>query len=452
MTTQNGEAIRRSRARLAARTELEFLPAALEIQESPPSPLGRIVAATVCAVLLAGALWATLGTIDIVVVAHGKAIPPGLSKVVQPLEAGIVRAIHVRDGQAVRRGEVLIELDSTTTRAEHERLLNEYLSAQVAAARLRALVTGATHLMLPAGADSTVVRLQQQMLDQQRAEQQSRLDAARMVIAQRKAAIEATRAEVERWEQSGRIAEQTADLYKGLVAEQAVPLVQYLGAEQTRIDAVQNLAAERQKFVQDTAALAEAERQYQTTVSEFMRTRLGELTEQETKAASLRQEVVKAAQQAIIQRLAAPIDGVVQQLAVHTLGGVVTPAQQLMVVVPNGPPLEIDATVDNQDIGFVNAGQRVQVKVDTFPYTRYGTLGGVVKTVSRDAVPQDKTDKLVYAIKVALDRATVRVADQNVALSPGMTVTVDIMTGRRRLIEFFLSPILKYQRESARER
>ncbi len=452
MTSRNGEGAVATRAVPARGKELEFLPAVLEIQESPPSPLGRAVAATVCAVLLAGTLWATFGRIDIVVVARGKTIPSGFSKVIQPLEAGIIRAIRVRDGQAVKRGDVLIGLDPTSSRADQQRSLNEYLSAKVEAARLRAMIAGAATLDAPPGADPELVRVQQQMLRDQRAEQQSRLEAARMLIAERRAAAEATRAEVQRLEATRRIAEETAESYQALVGERAVSRVQYLEAEQKRIDAVQNLAGARQKLIADTAALAEAEHQYQTTKSEFARSRLGELTQQETRVASLAQDVAKASRQAAIQTLNAPIDGVVQQLAVHTVGGVATSAQQLMVIVPEAHPLEIDAMVDNQDIGFVTAGQRVKVKVDTFPYTRYGTIGGVITTVSRDAVPLDKESRLVYAARVALDRDTVRVGDQDVKLSPGMTVTVDVMTGQRRLIEFFLSPLLRYQQESVRER
>ena len=457
MTQRNGEAavVHRVAALPAPQPrgrELEFLPAALEIQESPPSPTGRIMAATICAVLAAGVVWAALGSIDIVATARGKTIPRGFSKVVQPLDAGIIRAIHIRDGQAVKQGAVLIELDPTTSGAEYRRAVNEYRSAQVEVARLRALVAGTPWLEPPAGADPDLVRVQQQMLQDQRAEQQSRLNAARMTIAQRRAAIEGTRAEIARLEAAVRTTEETAGLYRSLVAEGASPRVEYLDAEQKRIDAAQNLAAAREKLVEETAALREAEHQYQVTASEFTRSRLGELAQQETRVASLAQEAAKASQQTAIQRLTAPVDGIVQQLAVHTVGGVVTPAQQLLVIVPSAGLIEVDAAVENQDVGFVKAGQRVQVKVDTFPYTRYGTIGGVITTVSRDAVPTDKDNKLLYTARVVLDRSTVRVGAQDVALAPGMAVTVDVMTGKRRLIEFFLSPLLQYQRESMRER
>jgi hemolysin D len=169
------------------------------------------------------------------------------------------------------------------------------------------------------------------------------------------------------------------------------------------------------------------------------------------KAASLAQEVVKAGQRTELQRLVSPIDGVVQQLAVHTIGGVVTPAQQLMVVVPQDHPVEVEAQVENNDVGFVKEGQPVEIKVETFPFTLYGTIPGKVVSVSDDAAPIEKVG-LVYPARVSLDRATIQVEGREVKLSPGMAVTVEIKTGQRRLIEFFLSPLLKSIQETARER
>ena len=166
---------------------------------------------------------------------------------------------------------------------------------------------------------------------------------------------------------------------------------------------------------------------------------------------SLAQEAVKAGQKTGQQRLTAPIDGVVQQLAVHTIGGVVTPAQQLMLVVPREHQLEVEAMVENKDIGFVKEGQPVEVKIETFPFTIYGAIPGKVLTVSDDAIEQEKVG-LVYAARVSMERSTIDLGDKVVTLSPGMAVTVDIQTGQRRLIEFILSPLLKSLKESARER
>jgi hemolysin D len=191
----------------------------------------------------------------------------------------------------------------------------------------------------------------------------------------------------------------------------------------------------------------------------------------EQKAAGLAQDVIKATERSKRQLLTAPIDGVVQQLAVHTVGGVVTPAQQLLEVVPREDHLEIEAMVSNRDIGFVHAGQDAQVKIDTFNFTRYGLLHGVVQSVSADAITRDRSarngkaaansgdtasepsdQELVYAARVAIDRADMNVDGKTVSLSPGMAVTVEIKTGTRRVITYLLSPLLRFKQESMRER
>ena len=161
----------------------------------------------------------------------------------------------------------------------------------------------------------------------------------------------------------------------------------------------------------------------------------------------------KAGQKTELQRLVSPIDGVVQQLAVHTVGGVVTPAQPLLIVVPQDYPVEVEAQFENKDIGFVKEGQPVEIKVETFPFTLYGTIPGKVLTVSDDAVPLDKEKGgLVYASRVSMDRATMQVEGKRIHLSPGMAVTVEVKTGQRQVIDYLLSPLLKSMQESLRER
>lgn len=203
--------------------------------------------------------------------------------------------------------------------------------------------------------------------------------------------------------------------------------------------------------MQDQAALAEAEKNHRAMVSEFQQTKQAELSSIETKAASLVQDVTKAGQKAELQRLTTPIDGVVQQLAVHTVGGVVTPAQQLLIVVPQDHPVEVEAQVENKDVGFVKEGQLVEIKVETFQFTLYGTIPGRVLTVSDDAAPIEKVG-LVYPTRVSMDRGTIQVEGKQVHLTPGMAVTVEIKTGKRRIIEYLLSPLLKSVKESLRER
>jgi hemolysin D len=217
------------------------------------------------------------------------------------------------------------------------------------------------------------------------------------------------------------------------------------------------------------AAIVETRAQ---TVGEYRRTLFSELAEAERKAAGLAGDLSKAEQRLKLQELTAPVSGMVQQLAVHTVGGVVTPAQTLMVIVPKDSPLEIDAMVSNRDIGFVHVGDEVEIKVETFDFTRYGLLHGHVRTISSDSIVRDVTrdkqndqppdtveasseptgQQLTYAARITLDSPQLQIEDKIVKLSPGMAVTAEIKTGSRRIIGYLLSPILKYKQESLRER
>jgi hemolysin D len=429
----------------------EFLPAVLEIQHAPPSPIGRAILWTIIAVFASGVLWAVLGWIDIVATAQGKIIPSGHSKVIQPYETGVITAIHVQDGQLVKRGEVLIELDPTQNRADQHRALNEYGALKVDAARLRALIAGQSTFDAPPDSDPEQVVLHRQLLRDQVAEYQARIGTAQHLINQRKAALGQTRENIRRLEATVPMDEDLAEIIKKLLDDQAATKLEFLHAEHQRIDNTQELAGQRKKLHQDQSALLEAESNYRAFVSEFQQTKQAELSGLETKASLLTHDVTKAGQKADLQRLTTPIDGVVQQLAVHTVGGVVTPAQELLIVVPQDHPVEVAAQVENKDVGFVRNGQIVEVKVETFPFTLYGTIPGTVLSVSDDAAPIDKVG-LVYPTRVSMDRSTIVVEGKEVTLSPGMAVTVEIKTGQRRVIEYLLSPLLKSVKESLRER
>ncbi|MEZ4483526.1 MAG: HlyD family type I secretion periplasmic adaptor subunit [Syntrophotaleaceae bacterium] len=397
-------------------------------------------------------LWAALGKIDIVAVARGKIVPSDYTKLIQPLESGVIKAIHVRDGQQVHKGELLIELDPTVRGAERERLAEERQMVQVEIARLQAVLSGRRRFEPPTGAKPDYLSLQQRLLANQLQEHHSRLEAARRIIEQRQAAIMATKADLARLEQTLPIIAQRAAAHKTLFDEGLASRLEYSEAEKEHIEISQELAATREHLVQQQAALAEAHGNHQAIDSEFGKEIRRELAAAETRALTLDKELVKARHNTHQQQLRAPIDGIVQQLAVHTVGGVVTEAQQLMVVVPQEDRLEIDAWIENKDIGFVDAGQQAEIKVDAFPFTRYGIIEGKILTLSRDAVPMEEAG-YVYAARVSMAKSVVEVENgKQVNLSPGMNVAVEIKTGQRRLIEYFLSPLLRAAKESARER
>lgn len=429
----------------------EFLPAVLEIQEAPPSPIGRAILWTILAVFTVGISWATFGWIDIVATAQGKIIASGYSKTVQPYEIGVITAIHVQNGQTVTKGELLIELDPTLNQADRDRAANEYRSAKVEAARLRALVAGHESFAAPPGVDEQYVLLQRRLLRDQLIQYRAKVAAAQHLIDQRRAALDQTEENVRRLEATLPMDAERAETYRRLLDRQAVTRLDYLQIEEQRINKTQELAGQRKKLIQDQAALLEAEQNHRALVSEFQQSKQAELSATETKAASLAQEMAKAGQKTDLQRLTAPIDGVVQQLAVHTVGGVVTPAQQLLILVPREHAVEVEAQLENKDVGFVKEGQPVEVKIETFPFTLYGTVPGRVMSVSGDAAPLEKVG-LVYPARVSMDRSTIDVEGKSVHLSPGMAVTVEIKTGERRVIEYLLSPLLKSVKESLRER
>lgn len=225
----------------------------------------------------------------------------------------------------------------------------------------------------------------------------------------------------------------------------------WLEKEQIRLEQEGELATQRSRLAEIKAALREAQGQRSNSIAEMRRQMLDAQAEGELKSASLQQELIKAESRQRLMRVVAPIDGTVQQLAVNTIGGVVTPAQALMLLVPLNSPIEVDARLENKDIGFVKTGQDVEVKVETFPFTRYGTIKGKVINISQDAVNDDKQG-LVFLARIKLEKKAIQVDQKSVPLSPGMIVTAEIKTGRRKVIDYLLSPLMQHANESMRER
>jgi hemolysin D len=436
--------------------EAAFLPAALELQETPVSPAPRIVAWLLIAFAFIALLWAGFGHIDVVAVAQGRIVPNAGSKLIQPIDTAAVKAIHVVDGQAVKAGQVLVELDATSAQADSVRTGNDLSTAKLQAARARGLLTALTdgrtpRLAPPAGIAVERIAQEQRLLDGQYAEYQARIARIDAEIARREAEYRSTGEVVRKLEQTVPIARKRAEDYKGLVDKNFISKHGYLEKEQIRIEQEADLQTQRSRLKELAAAIDEAKGQRNSAVAETRRLALDTLNEAEQKATGFGQELVKADTRGKLMTLTAPVDGTVQQLAVRTVGGVVTEAQVLMVIVPQDDALEVEAFLENKDIGFVNAGQAAEVKVETFPFTRYGTIPASLVHVSRDAINDEKRGP-IYSARARLQRATMQVEDKTVNLSAGMAVSLEVKTGKRRVIEYFLSPLLQRGSESLRER
>jgi hemolysin D len=456
--------------------ELAFLPAALEIVETPPSPIGRIIAFTIIAAFSAALAWACIGTVDIVAVAPGKIIPSGRTKTIQPFETGVVRAIHVRDGQNVRAGDVLLELDPTMSGAELGHLKSDLVAAQLDAARLRAALAGENDPLAefkpPQDASTELIQMHRRFLLSQTAEQNAKISAIERQVAQKEAERATIKASIEKLQATITPLKERVAIREHLFNRELGSKLLYLSELQDLVGQQQEILVQQSRYSETDAAIAALVETRSKTVAEYERGLFDDLTKAEQKATGLAQDVIKAEQRISLQKLTAPVDGMVQQLAIHTIGGVVTPAQALMLIVPAESRLEIEAMISNRDIGFVEVGQDAAIKVDTFNFTRYGLLYGKVLTVSRDAITREKpqerlVDKpqgaetsssepkgqeLIYAARVSLDRTQMDVEDKRVNLSPGMALTIEIKTGSRSIISYLLSPLIRYKHESLRER
>ena len=432
--------------------EREFLPAALELVETPPPALPRAVLWAIVAALGFAIGWSCIGKIDLVAVAPGKVIAADRTKLIQPAEVGVVKKILVADGQTVRAGDVLIELEAaaTATGADTARQREALMAARLEAARHEALARGA-QLKAPPGAAKALVDAEMRAMASQAQEHRAKLAEFDAEVVRRTAELGAVKELANKLAQTLPIAQRRAEDYKNLVEQKFVSQHGYLEREQARIENERDLAFQQARVQQLAAAVDETRRRRDSSVAEFERTEINAKVDADKRAALLAQELVKAQTRQSQQTLTAPVDGVVQQLAVHTIGGVVTPAQALMVITPSDYQAEIEAQLDNRDVGFVRVGQHVEVKVDTFPFTRYGTIPGTVSFVSSDAV-QDEKRGLVFQARVKLDKPAIRVDEREVSLTPGMAVTAEIATARRRIVEFFLDPIRRTTGEALIER
>jgi hemolysin D len=456
--------------------ELAFLPAALEIVETPPSPLGRATAFSIIAVFGVGLAWACFGTVDIVAIAPGKLIPSGRTKTIQPFETGVVRSIKVHDGQGVKSGDVLIELDTTITAAELGHLKSDLLAAQLDVARLKAALTGRgdplAAFIPPTDATSTQVEMHRRFLISQTVEQNAKLAAVDQQVKQKEAERATFTASMEKLKATLAPLQQRVEIRQQLFQKELGSKLTYLTEFQDFVGQQQEILVQQSRSSEADAAISVLMETRAKAVAEYERGLFEGLAKAEEKAAGLAQDVIKGEQRTSLQKLTAPIDGMVQQLAVHTIGGVVTPAQMLMLIVPTESRLEIEAMISNRDIGFVEPGQDAAIKIDTFNFTRYGLLQGKVLSISQDAISRNKPSdrasdatpgaettssepkgqELVYAARISVDRSQMDIENKRVNLSPGMAVTVEIKNGSRRIISYLMSPLLRYKQESMRER
>ncbi|MEZ5644096.1 MAG: HlyD family type I secretion periplasmic adaptor subunit [Burkholderiaceae bacterium] len=423
------------------------------MQYRPPRLFARMVTLSLCLMGLMAGAYAYMARMDVVVSSQGRVMTPGRSKVVQPLEAGVIQRIRVRDGQAVKAGDVLVELDPTSSQADTERLAREFAEIRAEVDRQQALLDGNDLIEVDEDIPDEVMESQQAILDNRRAELSTRLAALDADVARRQADQAAISANVSQLRATLELVKKRHAMRQELAHSGHIAELALIDTDLELANQEKELAVQTQRLAEAAAGLDAARQQKALARAEFRSRVTTELADATKRRDATEKELVKARQRTQLQVLRAPIDGVVQQQAVFTEGGVVTQAQVLMAIVPASEGLEVEAKVLNRDIGHVRVGQRVINKIETYDFTRYGYIEGEVQWVGNDAVIDERLGP-VYPVRIRLVQSETPnvVRGKRGRIAAGMSVTSDIRIGDRRMAEYFLAPLLRYKEESLRER
>lgn len=439
------------------RLQYEFLPAAEEIVETPAAPLGALVVWLVALLLIVALAWSYFGRIDIVAVANGRISTEGSTKIIQPAISGVVTNINVHEGQRVKKGETLLALDKTTAEKDVATANQSLNTARVERDILRRLAVGGNTDEIINNADlpDEAKAILRQFASSQTALSAARQQAANGTISNYQQQLQFNQQTKNQLETNAQnLKNRKAEIEKQLPNANPVDKLR-LQNELTSIDqritsADSAVLGQNQQLLQSQSALTQAQNQSQTQNAETNSAFSNQIITAEKRIIELENNLVKAKQILAQTTVTAPVDGTVLSLTVKTIGGVVNAGQQLAQIVPEKVPLYVDAALDNQDIGFVKPGQRVVVKVATYPFQRYGYLEGTVENISPDAIQDDKKG-LIYKAKIKLNDDKSSKQNQ-LKLLPGMSVSAEITTGQRRIIEFFLDPLMTKADESLKVR
>lgn len=435
--------------------ETEFLPAILEVTETPPSPVGRAVLWTIVVLLAAGLLWACVGSIDEVAVATGKVIPAGQVKTVQSKNKGVVKNIYVKEGDYVHAGDTLIELDPTSMGADLASLKKRAAYYKLDIERLEAQLAGKSFDPKPDGdLEDKDLSAQRDLYRSQVAQYRAERSAADMGIAQKSAAVNAGKADYEKYSGMLAFANDKVSRLEELVSQNAIAEFQLIDQQSQQVNLQKTLESQGDAITKAQAELAEAQQKSSNVDATYQKQIMTELVDARKQYYALEEEMKKADENSRLTTIVAPVDGRVNQLAVHTVGAIVTDAQALMSIVPDDTELELEVYADNKDIGFIKTGQKAQVKVQTFNFQKFGMVEGTVAEISPDAVEDEKNpekDKK-YRLILTMDKDKIKVGTGESELSPGMEVTAEIKIKSKKIIEFFMDPFRQYTSESLRER
>ncbi len=434
------------------RKEAEFLPASLEIIESPPAYGSRTVLWTFFSLAIIALLWVTFGSVDEVTVAPGKIIPAGYVRVLQAEDQGVIKKIYVTEGQKVKKGDLLLELDPTVSGADLAIMQKKVAYASLEVERLTSEKENRPfNPQNILGADEVDIKTQLNLYSSRLFEYQAKMDEITQGVQQSKLDLKKNLTEQEKQQTLLQIAQAKERQLNDLLKQNAISEFNVLDQQAKRLELQKNLEEQGSVIEAQQALLAKNQASLNRTMAERATDIDTNLAAALKNLADCSEELKKAAVKHGLSKITAPDDGYVSNLSVHTIGGVVTPAQTMMEIIPDQAALEAEVWVANKDIGFIRIGQPAELKIETFNFQKYGTVPAVVSTISPNAV-DDSEQGRVFKVLFQLNRENVEVNGREVHLGSGMTVRAEIKTGGKKIYEYFLEPFKKYLSESLRER
>ncbi len=429
--------------------ERQFLPAHLELVETPVSPAPKMVARLIMLFAFIALVWAVVGKVEIVAVATGKTVPAGNSKTIQPLETSVIKKIYVKDGDRVKVGDHLIDLEGIGSDSDFNQARRQLDAAMLTKLRNQALLRALDNKIPPNftqteqmsySFNKTELSEAERLVQNQYQTWLTQDEQAETILQQHNAKLRSTYSQIVKLKNVGKIEKQRLGDFRKLLEKKYLSQHEYYEQQSKLIQNDQDLASlyEDQREVQESIHQVEKERAL--NLQSLKRDTLDNFRQSNEDVAQLQEQLSKTRQRQSLMSLKSPISGAVQQLAFHTEGGVIMEGQPAMLIAPEDDTIEVEMKVANKDIGFVKAGQEVVVKIESFPYTRYGYLTGKVQHVSFDAVEDEKLG-LVFTGRVALNHHSIKVEDVEIPLNAGMNVTAEVKTGKRRVIDYLLSPL-----------
>jgi len=430
--------------------EHEFKPILAEIQDKPPNPLGRLFLWILLTLMVLVIAWMYFAKVDVVVSARGKVVPDGDLKVLQPFEIGVIRKILVKEGDYVKEGQVLVEIDPTVEVADIQGKERNLFFHKLTNRRVKAILSGKEFL---ASDVTTESQLQTNLYRVQKEHLKASLKAKEKEIEEIKKVIYSLKEEISKLNHLMNVVLEEEEKLKALVIAGAVAEAKYREKVKERLNLEREISLKKNQVEEYMLRLERVMREIDTIKSEFSEKLLVEAGSSLQQENLLTSEITAVKFKKSKRFITSPVNGYVHLIAVKTVGGIITPAQPLISIVPENTPLVVKAFVLNKDIGFIKPDHNVIVKVDTYDFQKYGTLKGKVKIVSPFSVEDREIGVDGYPVYIKLDSSELKTKDGKIyKIKPGMTVLAEINTGKRRVIELILFPFVKYIDEGLKVR